>query len=438
MTPDEDEDIELASSPCMIGEFQQGAYMTRQHYDDKEIQDPQAREAALMARLPAQIALAKGKTKRYGALLKDVDPAAVGSRKALAALPVTRKAELPAEQAKDPPFGGLLAGQVAELSTIFQSPGPIYEPAGFEKDHGGFARVLWAAGARPGDIVHNTFSYHLVPAGLLVHHGANALGCPVIPAGVGNTEVQLKVIEHVRPRVYVGTPSFLRILLEKGKELGTDTASLKRGSVGAEALPPSLRQELERLGVVTRQSYGTAELGIIAYETDALEGLVIAEEVIVEIVRPGTGEPLPEGEVGEVVVTVFNPHYPLIRFATGDLSAIMPGRSPCGRTNQRLRGWLGRADQRTKVKGMFVDPAQVNEAAKRHREIARFRLVVTSENNVDVMTLKCETATQGEALAKAVGDSLTATTKLRGKVELVPPGSLPNDGKVIEDARTYK
>jgi len=437
MTTDPEDEIELSSPACLLGELFQGGDMTRRFFDEKESQDPQARERALMARLPAQVAHAKANSAYYGRALAQVEPAGVTSRAALAAVPLTRKSELAALQAAEPPFAGLLAGQVAELSTIFQSPGPIYEAAGHEKDHGGFGRVLWAAGARPGDIVHNTFSYHLVPAGLLVHHGANAIGCPVIPAGVGNTEVQLKVIEHLKPRVYVGTPSFLRILLEKGKEMGTDTSSLKRGSVGAEALPPSLREELGRLGCVVRQSYGTAELGIIAYETDALDGLVINEDVIVEIVRPGTGEALPEGEVGEVVVSIFNQHFPLLRFATGDLSAIMPGQSACGRTNQRLRGWLGRADQRTKVKGMFVDPAQVNETAKRHAEIGRFRLVVTSENNVDVMTLKCE-GSGGEALVKAIEASLQATTKLRGKVELVASGSLPNDGKVIEDARTYK
>jgi phenylacetate-CoA ligase len=437
MMPDEDEGIEVSSSPCMLGELFQGGAMTRKYFDDKETQDPAKREAELMARLPQQVAHAQGKAPYYAALLKGIDAKSINSRAALASLPLTRKSEVSTLQAKDPPFAGLMAGQIAELATIFQSPGPIYEAAGFEKDHGGFGRVLWAAGARPGDIIHNTFSYHLVPAGLLVHEGGNAIGCPVIPAGVGNTEMQLKVIEHLKPRVYVGTPSFLKILLEKAKELGTSTASLERGSVGAEALPPSLRKELEGLGCVVRQSYGTAELGIIAYETEALEGLVINENVIVEIVRPGTGESLPEGEVGEVVVTIFNKHFPLLRFATGDLSAIMPGLSPCGRTGKRLRGWLGRADQRTKVKGMFVDPAQVNEVAKRHKEIGRFRLVVTSENNVDQMTLKCE-ASGGGDLVKTIEATLQSATKLRGKVELVPAGSLPNDGKVIEDARTYK
>jgi phenylacetate-CoA ligase len=438
MTPgQDDEDIEVSSPACMFGEFFGGDRMTRTYFDDKETQDPAKREAALMARLPEQVLHAKAQAPYYAAALKDIDASGVTSRAALAELPLTRKSELVELQAKNPPFGGLLAGQIPELSTIFQSPGPIYEAAGRGEAHGGFDRVLWAAGARPGDIVHNTFSYHLVPAGLLVHHGANALGCPVVPAGVGNTEAQLKVIEHLKPRVYVGTPSFLRIILEKGKELGTDTSSLKRGSVGAEALPPSLRAELERLGCIVRQSYGTAELGAVAYETDALEGLVISEDIIVEIVRPGTGEPVPEGDVGEVVVTVFNKHFPLLRLATGDLSAIMPGLSPCGRTAKRLRGWLGRADQRTKVKGMFVDPAQVNEVAKRHKEIGRFRLVVTSENNIDQMTLKVE-ASGGGDLVKAIEATLQSATKLRGSVELVAVGSLPNDGKVIEDARTYK
>jgi phenylacetate-CoA ligase len=436
LLPDDD-DIELASPACMLGAFERGYGMSRTYFDEKETQDPATREQALMARLPEQVLHAKAQAPYYAETLKRIDASGVGSRGALAQLPLTRKSELVELQAKHPPFGGLLAGQVAELSTIFQSPGPIYEAAGGEQHHGGFDRVLWAHGARPGDIVHNTFSYHLVPAGILVHHGANAVGCPVIPAGVGNTEAQLKVIEHLKPKLYVGTPSFLRIMLEKGRELGTDTSSLKRGSVGAEALPPSLRAELERLGCVVRQSYGTAELGAIAYETDALEGLVISEDIVVEIVRPGTGEPVPEGEVGEVVVTVFNKTFPLIRLATGDLSAIMPGLSPCGRTGKRLRGWMGRADQRTKVKGMFVDPAQVNEVAKRHKEIARFRLVVTSENNVDQMTLKVE-ASGGGDLVKAIEATLQSATKLRGTVEVVPAGSLPNDGKVIEDGRTYK
>jgi len=432
-----DDDIELSSPACMLGAFERGYGMTRKYFDDKETQDPVKREAALMARLPEQVLHAKAQSPYYAQALKDIDASGVASRNALSRLPLTRKSSLVELQAQQPPFGGLMAGQVSELSTIFQSPGPIYEAAGHGPHGGGFERVLWAAGARPGDIVHNTFSYHLVPAGLLVHHAANAIGCPVVPAGVGNTEQQLKVIEHLKCAFYVGTPSFLRIILEKGRELGVDTSSLKRGSVGAEALPPSLRAELERLGCVVRQSYGTAELGAIAYETEALEGLVMSEDIVVEIVRPGTGEPLPEGEVGEVVVTVFNRHFPLLRLATGDMSAVMPGLSPCGRTGKRLRGWLGRADQRTKVKGMFVDPAQVNEVAKRHREIGRFRLVVTSENNIDQMTLKVEA--QGNAdLVKAIEATLQSSTKLRGAVELVAKGSLPNDGKVIEDARTYK
>lgn len=357
---------------------------------------------------------------------------------------MTRKSDLAPRQKARPPLGGLEAGKPAEIANYFQSPGPLYEAYGRAsakvKDPWRFARAMWAAGFRPGDLVHNTFSYHLTPAGRMTEGSAHAIGCPVFPAGIGNTELQLDAIAQLAPRAYCGTPSFLKILLEKGRELGKGTASLKTGLVGGEALPPSLRTELKAMGVNVLQSYGTAELGLIAYESVALEGMILDEDVIVEIVRPGTGDPVTPGEVGEVVVTVLaNPVYPMIRFATGDLSAVLPGISPCGRTNTRIRGWMGRADQTTKVKGMFVTPGQIAEVAARHPEVIRARLEVTSANNLDAMTLKIEASGSGvEALTKAVAASLQAVCKLRGNVEVVAPASLPNDGKVIADLRTYQ
>jgi len=409
------------------------------YYDALETRAPEAREAQQMAALAKQVAHAKAKAPYFAALLKEVDPAELKDRAALASLPVTRKADLSATQKKDPPFGGLAALPLREVRHVFMSPGPLFEPSGYEKDAFRFGRALWAAGVRAGDIVHNTFSYHLTPAGAFVEQGAHAIGCPVFPAGVGNTEQQLEAIAAIRPTAYAGTPSFLRILLEKGREAGIDTSSLKRGLVGGEALPPSLRQELAGHGVDVLQSYGTADLGLIAYESPAKEGMIVDEGVVVEIVEPGGSRPVADGETGEVVVTTFNPAYPLIRFATGDLSAVMAGTSPCGRTNLRLKGWLGRADQSTKVKGMFVHPGPVAEVVRRHPELKKGRLVVTSANNVDVMTLRCEAAGGGsEELRKAVAASLQAVLKLRGEVEFVPEGSLPNDFRLIEDARTYR
>ncbi len=407
-------------------------------YDELETRDPERRERDLMTALPAQIANAKANAPAYGEILKDVDPAAVTSREALAGLPVTRKSELMARQIAAPPFGGLAAVAVGKVGRIFQSPGPIYEPEDEGEDPWRFARAMYAAGFRPGDIVHNTFAYHLTPAGRMVESGAHALGCAVIPGGVGNTELQLQAIATIRPRCFAGTPSFLRILLEKGRELGLDTSSLDKASVGGEALPPSLRRELQELGVEVRQGYGTADLGSVAYESPAMEGMIIDEGVIVEIVRPGTGEPVAEGEVGEVVVTSFNKTYPLIRFATGDLSAVLAGPSPCGRTNMRIKGWMGRADQTTKVKGMFVRPEQVNEVVKRHPEIAKARLVVTREGAVDVMTLHCEARGGDDTLAAAIKGTIQSVCKVRGEVAFVAPGSLANDGKVIDDARSYE
>jgi phenylacetate-coenzyme A ligase PaaK-like adenylate-forming protein len=407
------------------------------HYDALETRDPQERERALMAELPRQIAHAKANAPYFAALLGDIDPRDVTSRAALAKLPVTRKSALLALQKERPPFGGLAATAPGQLARIFMSPGPIYDPEGRRPDYWRLARALFAAGFRAGDLIHNCFSYHLTPAGSMFEGGAQALGCVAIPGGTGQTELQVRVIADLKPVGYVGTPSFLRIILEKGRELGADLSSLKRAVVGGEAFPPALQKEVAGHGIAAFQSYGTADLGTIAYETEARQGLVIDEGVIVELVRPGTGDPVPEGEVGEVVVTTLTADYPLIRFATGDLSAILPGVSPCGRTNQRIKGWMGRADQTTKVKGMFVHPEQIAEVVKRHPELRRARLVVSHDGESDVMTLKAEVSAAAPALAAAVTESLTASTKLKGRVELVAPGTLPNDGKVIEDVRRY-
>jgi phenylacetate-CoA ligase len=408
------------------------------YYDALETRDPQERERALMAVLPQQIAHAKRHAPYFAALLADIEPRAVTSRKALAALPVTRKHQLIGLQKKTPPFGGLAAVAPGALARIFMSPGPIYDPEGRRPDYWRMARALFAAGFRAGDVIHNCFSYHLTPAGAMLETGAAALGCAVIPGGTGQTELQVQAIADLKPAGYVGTPSFLRIILEKGRETGADLSGLKRALVSGEAFPPALQKEVASYGIAAFQAYGTADLGNIAYETEAREGLVLDEGIIVELVRPGTGDPVPEGEVGEVVVTTLTPDYPLIRFGTGDLSAILPGQSPCGRTNQRIKGWMGRADQTTKVKGMFVHPEQVAAAVKRHPEVGRARLVVTREGQNDVMTLKAEVPTGTDAaLAQRLVESLAATTKLKGMVTLVPPGTLPNDGKVIEDARRY-
>jgi phenylacetate-CoA ligase len=410
-----------------------------EHFDDLETRDPQQREAALMAALSKQIAHVKANAPYFAAKFKDVDAAAVNSRAALAKLPVTRKSSLLEQQRGNPPFGGMNGVPISKLAHIYMSPGPIFEMDAEGNDFWRGARAMYAAGFRAGDIVHNTFSYHLVPAGLMMESSARAIGCPVIPAGVGNTEMQLDIIERVKPAAYAGTPSFLKILLDKGKELGRDVSSLKKALVGAEALPPVLRKEFIDRGVFTLQSYGTADLGTIAYESKAMEGMILAEDIIVEIVRPGTNDPVPDGEVGEVVVTALNPVYPLIRFGTGDLSAILAGRSPCGRTNTRIKGWMGRADQRTKVKGMFVDPEQVIQVQKRHAELGKVRLVVDWQNQADVMTLHAEIGNGGSAdLASAVEASIQNLCKVRGKVKFVAPGSLANDGKVIDDIRKYE
>jgi phenylacetate-CoA ligase len=338
-------------------------------------------------------------------------------------------------QKDTPPFGGFNFTAPGKAKRLFMSPGPIFEPEGHGEDAGGCARALFAAGIRAGEVVHNCFSYHLTPGAFLLEAGAHALGCAVIPGGVGNTDAQLEAIAHLRPVGYVGTPDFLKILLDSAEKSGKVVSSIKRALVSGAALPASLRQELAGRGVAVLQCYATAELGIIAYESQAQEGMILNENLIMEIVRPGSGDPVPDGEVGEVVVTSFNPDYPMIRLATGDLSAVLPGVSPCGRTNVRIRGWMGRADQTTKVKGMFVRPEQVAEVAKRHAELGRLRLAVTREAEQDAMTLHAECAVPAAGLADEVAATLQSVTKLKGEVKLVAPGSLPNDGKVIADER---
>ncbi len=407
-------------------------------YDDLEVRDPAQREEQLMAQLSAQLAHAKDKSPHYAGAFADLDPAAINSREALATLPTTRKSDLAALQKKNPPLGGINTVPLSELSHIYSSPGGLYEPDADRKDYWRYARALWAAGVRPGNIVHNTFSYHLTPAAMLVESGCRAIGCPVVPGGVGNTEIQIQLMADLKPDFFIGTPSFLRIILNKAKELGHDLSNLKNGLVGAEALPSSLRQELSDLGVSVLQGYGTADLGNVAYESKAIDGMIIDEGVIVEIVEPLGTRPVAEGEVGEVVVTTLNPTYPLIRFATGDLSAVLPGASPCGRTNMRIRGWMGRADQSTKVKGMFVHPSGIMQIVARHPEITRARMVITSENNYDAMNLKFAASSAEPTLAAAVVESIQAVLKLRGGAELVAADSLPEDGLVIEDRRSYE
>ncbi len=409
------------------------------HFDDLERRAPQARERALLEALPAHIEHARRRAPAYGALLEGIDAGAVTTREALAALPLTRKSDLADRQANDPPFGGFAATATAELSRVFASPGPIFEPEAAREDYWRTARALFAAGLRRGELVHNTFSYHFTPAGMMLESGARALGCPVFAAGVGQSELQVEAIARLRPSFYVGTPSFLDIILDKAVELGADVSSLARGLVSGEALPPSLREHLASRGVAVRQCYATADLGLIAYESEAMEGMIVDEGVILEIVRPGTGDPVAAGEVGEVVVTVLNRDYPLIRFATGDMSAVMEGTSPCGRTNVRIKGWMGRADQTTKVRGMFVHPSQVAAVLERHPEALKGRLVVDSRDNRDIMTLHCEVAgSPPEALAEAMAGSVREVCKLRAEIVFAAPGSLANDGKVIDDVRTYE
>lgn len=409
------------------------------YYDHLETRDQATRDNHLRESLPAQIAHAQRRAPAFARILQGVDPSNITDRATLAQLPIVRKSELIDSQHREPPFGGLTAVPMGELAQVFQSPGPIYDPETRRPDYWRLARALFAAGFRPGELIHNTFSYHFTPAGSMLATGAQALGCAVFPAGVGQTELQVRAISDLRPQGYVGTPSFLKIILDRAVELEADVSSLKKALVTAEALPPSLREAFNQRGVQTLQCYATADLGLIAYETPALEGMVVDEGVLVEIVRPGTGEPVTDGEVGELVITTFNPDYPLIRFATGDLSAVMPGISPCGRTNTRIRGWLGRADQTTKVRGMFVHPSQVAEVLKRHPQIIKGRMIIKQKNYQDTMTLCCEVAEDLDGdQRKALEATIRDVCKLRGELDFVAPGTLPNDGKVIDDIREYK
>lgn len=412
------------------------------HFDALEARDPQRRERELLAGLPALIASAQ-QAAGWGAILKGVDPRDVVTRTALAQLPVTRKSQLLELQREQPPFAGLTTTATRKLRRLYMSPGPIFDPEGQGGDWWRFARAMHAAGIRAGHIVQNCFSYHFTPAANMVEGGAAKLGCTVIPAGTGQTEMQVQAITTLKPDAYAGTPSFLKIIVEKAREKGADISSIKRALVGAEALPPSLRNWLQENGVAqVLQSYASADIGNIAYETTtdgALNpGMVLDEDLLLEIVRPGTGDPVPEGEVGEVLITSFNADYPLVRFATGDLSAVLPGMSPCGRTNTRMRGWMGRADQTVKVRAMFVHPRQVEEIRKRHPAIVKARLVVDGMMGNDRMTLHCEVESVADGLGTAVVNSIREITKLRGEVKLLEAGTLANDGKVIEDLRKYE
>jgi len=404
------------------------------HYDALETRDPAEREAALFARLPEVLRKAMA-APAYANLLRGIDPASITSREALAGLPVLRKSELPALHKAAPPFGGFVADKPGAFARLFTSPGPIFEPEGRQTDPWRGARALFAAGFREGDVVLNTFSYHLTPGGFIFDASARALGCAVIPAGPGNTEQQFELIEAYRPVGYSGTPDFLKILLDAAASAGRDVSSIKRALVSGAAFPKSLQEEMKSRGVEAYQAFGTADLGLIAFETPAREGMTVNEDLILEIVKPGTGDPVAPGDVGEIVVTSLDPHHPWIRLALGDLTAALHGPSQCGRTNMRIKGWMGRADQTTKVKGMFVRPEQVAEIGKRHPELGRLRLVVTRAGEADAMTLRAECASAEDALQGEVAATLRAVTKLGGMVELVGAGSLPNDGKVIADER---
>jgi phenylacetate-CoA ligase len=404
------------------------------HYDALETRDADAREAALFARLP-NVLHAAMEAPAHAERLKGVDPATVTSRAALARLPVLRKSELPALHKAALPFGGFVKKPPGSFARLFTSPGPIFEPEAADSDPWRGARALHAAGFRRGDVILNTFSYHLTPGGFIMDASARALGCAVIPAGPGNTEAQFELIEAYRPIGYCGTPDFLKILLDAAAAAGRDVASIRRALVSGAAFPPSLQAEIKSRGIDAYQAFGTADLGLVAFETSAREGMVVNEDLILEIVRPGTGDPVADGDVGEIVVTSLDEAHPWIRLALGDLTAALPGNSPCGRTNMRIKGWMGRADQTTKVKGMFVRPEQIAEIGKRHAGLGRLRLVVSRQGETDVMTLKAESAAPSEALRGDIAATLRAVTKLGGEVELTAPGSLPNDGKVIADER---
>ncbi len=411
-------------------------------FDALETRSPDLREAAQMGALPGQLAHAKQNSAAFADILRDIDVSTINTRAALTRIPVTRKSELLERQKtkrQHDAFGGFSAlVRGPAMSRIFASPGPIYEPEGATKDYWRAGRALFAAGFRAGELVHNSFSYHMTPGAFILESGAHAVGCTVFPGGIGQTEQQLEAMVDLRPDAYTGTPSFLRILLEKAAETGTDIRCLTKASVGGEACPPSLTAWFKERGVDVYQTYATADLGLVAYETASREGLVLDEGVIVEIVRPGTGTPVEDGEVGELVVTTLNAAYPLIRFGTGDLSAILPGTCPTGRTAPRIKGWMGRADQTTKIKGMFVHASQVNDIAKRFPEVKKARLVVSGEMANDQMCLQVEATEVGDGLRERLEDAMREVTKLRGQVQVVRPGSLPNDGKVIEDARSYQ
>jgi phenylacetate-CoA ligase len=402
------------------------------HFDALETRSADRRAADLAQALPAQIARAQ-RLSGYAAALAEVDPAAITDAAALSRLPVLRKSDLTGAQAEDAPFGGFAARDAARFEHIFQSPGPIYEPGRTGHDWWRMGRFLHALGVGPGDIVQNCFAYHFVPAGMMFENAARTVGAAVVPAGTGQTDLQVRAAADIGTTAYAGTPDFLKVILDRADTLSV-TLAIAKAAVGGGALFPSLRSEYADRGITCRQCYATADLGNIAYESEAMEGLIVDEGVIVEIVRPGTGDPVPEGEVGEVVVTTLNPDYPLIRFATGDLSAVLAGTSPCGRTNLRIKGWMGRADQTTKIKGMFVRPEQVAAFVSRHEEVSRARVIATREGEMDVMTVQIETRAANPKLYEG---TVLDTLKMRGKVELVPPGTLPNDGKVIEDQRSY-
>ena len=402
-------------------------------FDDLETRNNDKRIADIAEQLPKQIVRAAA-LSGYHEAFQEVDASAVKALSDLASLPVLRKSDLTKAQTAGNVLGGFNARKISEFAHIFQSPGPIYEPGGIEEDWWRMGRVLHALGIGKGDIVQNCFGYHLTPAGLIFESGARAVGAAVVPAGVGQTELQVRAAADIGCTAYAGTPDYLKVILDKADQMG-ERLTITKAAVGGGALFPSLRAEYADRGITCLQSYATADLGNIAYESPAMEGMIVDEGVLVEIVTPGTGNPVSEGEVGEVVVTTLNPDYPLIRFATGDLSAVLPGQSPCGRTNMRLAGWMGRADQTTKVKGMFVHPAQVAEIVRRHPEIKRARVVVTHDGKTDIMTLKCEMAEGGDALIGGINDTIQAVCKLKGVAECVAEGSLPNDGKVIEDAR---
>ena len=417
------------------------------HMDALETRAPADREAALLAALPAQIAHAQKNAPAFAEILKDIRAADITTRAALAKLPVIRKYELLEKQKASRAAGGNVFGGFSAVSygqqmpRVFSSPGPLYEPEGSHADYWRMARAIAAAGFKPGELIHNCFSYHFTPAGSMMETGAHALGCTVFPGGIGQTEQQVQAMAELQPAGYIGTPSFLKIILEKAAVMGVALPSVKKALVSGEAFPPSLRDWMTERGLNAYQCYATADVGLIAYETSARQGLVIDEGVIVEIVRPGTGDPVPEGEVGELVITSLNPDYPLIRFGTGDLSAILSGHCPTGRTNQRIKGWMGRADQTTKVRGMFVHPGQVAEVVKRFPSALRARLIVQGEMANDSMALHVETtATSGaQAELKAqIAEAIRDITKLRSDVHLVAPGTLANDGKVIEDTRSYQ